>query len=177
MDEFDLLMKLYHGDADAYKQLFVRYYSPLVEYASQFLPDEDAEELVQELMLYIWESREELIIETSLKSYLFTAVRFRCLNAIKKRLYHERIHNLIYEKIKDRFDDPDYYLANELAEYIRKAIGELPETYRETFVLSRFGERTNVEIAEKLAVSVKTVEYRIKQSLKILRIKLEDYLH
>ena len=177
MDDLNLLIKLYDGDADAYKQLFVRYYSPLVEYAARFISDEDAEELVQELMLYIWENREELVIETSLKSYLFTAVRFRCLNAIKKRRYHERVHGLIYEKIKDQFDDPDYYLANELAENIRKAIGELPETYRETFILSRFGERTNVQIAEELAVSVKTVEYRIKQSLNILRIKLKDYLH
>jgi len=177
MDDLNLLIKLYDGDADAYKRLFVRYYSPLVEYAAHFISDEDAEELVQELMLYIWENREELVIETSLKSYLFTAVRFRCLSAIKKRRYHERIHGLIYEKIKDQFDDPDYYLANELAENIRKAVGELPETYRETFILSRFGERTNAQIAEELAVSVKTVEYRIRQSLNILRIKLKDYLH
>jgi RNA polymerase sigma-70 factor (ECF subfamily) len=176
MNDPDLLLKLYKSDTEAYRILFARYYSPLVEYASQYVSDEDAEELVQDLMLFVWENREELIIELSLKSYLFTAVKFRCLNAIRKRQYHERIHSLIYEKVKDQFDDPDYYLANELAENIRKAVDELPETYRETFILSRFGEHTNAEVAEKLSVSVKTIEYRIKQSLKILRIKLKDYL-
>jgi RNA polymerase sigma-70 factor (ECF subfamily) len=171
MEDAELILKLCESDTEAYKHLFVRYYSPLVEYASQFIQDEDAEELVQDLMLYIWESREELVIESSLKSYLFTAVKYRCLSAIRKQRYHERVHGLIYEKIKGEFDDPDYYLANELAENIRKAVDELPDTYRETFILSRFGERTNVQ-----SVSVKTVEYRIKQSLKILRVKLKDYL-
>lgn len=90
--------------------------------------------------------------------------------------YHERIHNQIYEKIKDQFEDPDYYFVNELTENIQKAIENLPETYRETFAMSRFGEKTNVQIAEKLGISVKTVEYRISQALKILRFKLKDYL-
>ncbi len=131
---------------------------------------------MQELMLFLWETRETLVIETSLKSYLFISTKHRCLNAIRKNQYHERIHNQIYEKIKDQFEDPDYYFVNELTENIQKAIENLPETYRETFAMSRFGEKTNVQIAEKLGISVKTVEYRISQALKILRFKLKDYL-
>ena len=127
-------------------------------------------------MLFIWETRKMLIIGTSLKSYLFISTKHRCLNAIKKQLYHERIHNHIYEKIKDQFEDPDYYFVNELTEHINKAIRELPDTYRDTFTLSRFGELTNTQIATKLGVSVKTVEYRISQALKILRVRLKDYL-
>lgn len=175
-DDILLTTSLQQGDENAYKQLFLKYYSPLCEYASHYISDDDSEELVQELMLFIWETRENLIIETSLKSYLFTSTRHRCLNAIKKQLYHERIHNQIYEKIKDQFEDPDYYLVNELSKNIRKAIGELPETYRDTFILSRFGEKTNTQIATQLGVSVKTVEYRISHALKILRHSLRDYL-
>lgn len=175
-DDILLTTSLQQGDENAYKQLFLKYYSPLCEYASHYISDDDSEELVQELMLFIWETRENLIIETSLKSYLFTSTRHRCLNAIKKQLYHERIHNQIYEKIKDQFEDPDYYLVNELSKNIRKAIDELPETYRDTFILSRFGEKTNVQIATELSISVKTVEYRISQALKILRHSLKDYL-
>lgn len=175
-DDILLTTSLQQGDENAYKQLFLKYYSPLCEYASHYISDDDSEELVQELMLFIWETRENLIIETSLKSYLFTSTRHRCLNAIKKQLYHKRIHNQIYEKIKDQFEDPDYYLVNELSKNIRKAIDELPETYRDTFVLSRFGEKTNVQIATELSISVKTVEYRISQALKILRHSLKDYL-
>ena len=176
VDDNSLITLLQQGDKDAYRQLFIKYYSPICEYASQYISDDDSEELVQELMLSLWEARENLVIETSLKSYLFISTKHRCLNAIRKNQYHERIHNQIYEKIKDQFEDPDYYFVNELTDNIHKAIENLPETYWETFTLSRFGEKTNVQIAEKLGISVKTVEYRISQALKILRIKLKDYL-
>ena len=175
-NDVSIINQLQKGDKLAYKQLFIKYYSPLCEYASQYISDEDSEDLVQDLMLFIWETKENLVIETSLKSYLFISTKHRCLNAIKKNLYHERVHNVIYDKLKDQFEDPDYYLVNELTENINKAISELPDTYRETFTLSRFGEQTNVQIAGKLNVSVKTVEYRISQALKILRVKLKDYL-
>ncbi|MDR2041378.1 MAG: RNA polymerase sigma-70 factor, partial [Tannerella sp.] len=161
---------------DSFKRLFDRYYSPLCEYASRYVPDADAEELVQEYMIHLWENRKALVVETSLKAYLFAAVKYRCLNAIKQRLYHERVHSRLYELTKDRTDDPDYYLAGELASLIRQAVDELPEGYREVFVRSRFGISTNAQIAEELGISVKTVEYRITQSLKTLRLKLKDYL-
>ncbi|MDR3059682.1 MAG: RNA polymerase sigma-70 factor, partial [Prevotella sp.] len=65
---------------------------------------------------------------------------------------------------------------DELATRIQNAIRELPDSYRETFELSRFGDMTNAQIAVTLSVSIKTVEYRISQSLKILRLKLKDYI-
>lgn len=172
-----LLISLLNDDnVEAYKQLFVKYYSPLCEYASQFVGDKDAEDLVQGFMLFIWEIRKQLVIENSLKSYLFIAVKHRCLNHIKKQQFHRQVHEKIYEKLRDQFEDPDNYMVNELAERIQKEIAELPDNYRDTFALSRFGDQTNVKIAEQLGVSVKTVEYRISQSLKILRLKLKDYL-
>ena len=176
MEESVLLVELRRGSEIAYKQLFIKYYSPLCEYASQYISDDDAEELVQELMLFIWETRESILIESSLKSYLFIATKHRCLNFIKKNQYHEQVHSEIYEKLKDQFEDPDYYMLEDLSVQIQKAIDELPENYRETFALSRFGEQTNVQIAAMQGISVKTVEYRITQSLKILRVKLKDYL-
>jgi len=84
MEDSSLVRSLQEGDREAYKQIFLTYYSPLCEYATRFIPDADAEELVQSLMMYLWENREELVIESSLRSYLFTATRHRCLNAIKK---------------------------------------------------------------------------------------------
>jgi RNA polymerase sigma-70 factor (ECF subfamily) len=176
MDEQCLIALLNEGDRNSFKQLFDSYYSPLCEYACRYVSDADAEELVQEYMIYLWENRKMLAVETSLKAYLFAAVKYRCLNAVKQHLYHERVRNLLYEKMKDQVDDPDYYLANELAGLIHKAIDELPEGYREVFVRSRFGASTNLQIAEDLGISVKTVEYRITQTLKILRVKLKDYI-
>ena len=176
MNDFLLVRQLQEGNTDTYKQIFIKYYSPLCEYISQYVSDEDAEELVQDLMLFIWENRKNIIITQSLKSYLFIAAKNRCVNAIQKNLYHEKIHSILYDKLKNQFEDPDYYFINELTEHINKAIKELPDTYRDTFALSRFGELTNSQIANKLGVSIKTVEYRISQALKILRVKLKDYL-
>ena len=107
MDDSTLIEQIQLGSKDAFKQMFIKFYSPLCEYASQYVSDEDAEELIQELMLFIWENRNSLFVEISLKSYLFMAVKHRCLNAIKRQLYHERVHSLIYDKIKDQFENPD----------------------------------------------------------------------
>jgi RNA polymerase sigma-70 factor (ECF subfamily) len=175
-DQILFLQLQQHGEEKAYRELFLKYYSPLCEYASRYIREEEAEELVQDLMLYIWEACETIVIETSLKSYLFTAVKHRCLNAVKRNIYHEQVHEQLYEKLKDQFEAPDYYLFNELSEKIEQSVRELPGNYRETFELSRFGELSNTQIARRLNISVKTVEYRISQSLKILRIKLKDFL-
>lgn len=176
LKEPDFWTEIRQGNIVAYDQMFIRYYSPLCEYASQFVSDADAEELVQDMMLHLWENREFITIEKSLKSYLFASVRNRCYNAIRNGKSREKIHNRLYEKMKDSIETPDYYIANELAVNLEKVIEELPELYRDTFKLSRFGEMSNAAIAEQLGVSVKTVEYRITQSLKIMRVKLKDYL-
>ena len=175
-EEQTLLYELQQGSKDAYNRIFVYFYSPLCEYASQFVSDTDAEELVQDMMLYVWENRNFLAVEKSLKSYLFVSIKNRCYNAIRNRQSREQIHHFFYEKSKDQIEDPDYYIFNELANNIEKAIEELPKDYRETFKMSRFGEMSNVSIAKQLNVSIKTVEYRITRSLKIMREKLKDYL-
>ena len=176
MEDKCLFKRMQDGNEEAFKKLFLKYYASLCEYASQYIRDTEAEELVEDLMLFLWENRGEIVITTAIKSYLFIATKNRCLNAIKKNIYHEQVHSLIYEKLKDQFEDPDYYIVNELSNKIEIAIAKLPEKYRETFELSRFGEQTNAEIAKQLDVSIKTVEYRITQSLKFLRVELKEYI-
>ncbi|MCL1933229.1 MAG: RNA polymerase sigma-70 factor [Candidatus Azobacteroides sp.] len=176
MDERNLLEQLSRGSEDAYKELFHLYYSPLCEYASFYLSDEDSEDLVQEIMIILWEQREILAHVNSLKSYLFIVVRNRCLNVIEKEISRQRKHSRWYEEFREKFENPDFYLANDLMERIQEAIAELPESYREVFDRSRFTSKTNRKIAGELGISVKTVEYRITQSLKILRKRLSDYL-
>ena len=71
MDEdLKIIDDLHRGDEYAYKKLFLKYYSPLCEFSSQFLSDSDAEEVVQDFMLFIWENHKNLLITTSLKSDL-----------------------------------------------------------------------------------------------------------
>lgn len=160
-----------------FEELFLTYYSPLVEYAYQYVNEDDAQELVQDLMMHIWEERERLMITTSLKSYLFVSVKNRCLNAIRNQKYRQRVKAKLYDYLSENnLDDPDFYMVNELGEKINRAINELPENYRVTFQMSRLEGLSNAQIASALHISVKTVEYRITRSLQILRIKLKDYL-
>ncbi len=176
--EDDVLVKLVQsGDNSAFRKLFIKYYPTLCEYAAMYVGDYDSEDLVQRLMIYIWEERENICVETSIKTYLFKSVKNRCLNSIRDKKTHSKIHTIIREEMGDCLEDPDYYSGiGELSEKINEAISSLPENYRETFELSRFGDTTNKKLAEMLAVSEKTIEYRISQSLKILRVKLKDYL-
>ncbi len=162
---------------ERFEELFLTYYSPLVEYAYQYVDEDDAQELVQDLMMYIWEERKRLMITTSLKSYLFVSVKNRCLNAIRNQKYRQRVKAKLYDYLSEnQLDDPDFYMVNELGEKINQAISELPANYRTTFEMSRLEELSNAQIASVLDISIKTVEYRISRSLKILRIKLKDYL-
>jgi len=170
----ELIHKIRLDDTDAYKELFIRYYSPLCEYASRFVSDVDAEELVQNLMLYLWEEREFLTIETSVKSYLFMSIRNRSLNLIRDTKRKENIDIDLYST--EFLISPEFYTAADLEHKIQSLVDQLPDKYRETFELSRFRELTNKQIASDLNVSVKTIEYRISNSLRILRKKLKDYL-
>lgn len=172
----ELLEELSKGNERAFQQLFFSYYAPLCEFACQYVSDKDAEEIVQDLMVYLWEKRDLLFITGSIKAYLFTAVRNRCLNVIHQSRSKQISHSYMYERMRDYFQNPDNYMLHELSQQIEKAIRELPDIYRETFLMSRFDNYSNREIAERSGISIKTVEYRISQALKVLRIKLKDYL-
>ncbi len=177
MNDLGLFEEIRGGDFVAFETLFLTYYASLCEYASQFVAEDDAEELVQELMIYLWESRDQLVVATSLKSYLFIAVKNRSYNAIRKQKYREKAHSRLADYLDEQYiDDPDLYTLGDLATKIDEAINALPESYRKTFQMSRFDGLTNPQIALALNVSVKTVEYRITRSLKILRVKLKDYV-
>ncbi len=118
-----LLRELGTGNEQAFRQLFHTYYSPLCEYASQYVSDKDPEEVVQELMVYIWERHEFITIVGSIKSYLFAATKNRCINELRKNRFKQVKHGYIYEKIKDYLQNPDNYaLLDELSKNIEKAV-------------------------------------------------------
>lgn len=176
MSDEELFILVQSNDEHAFKLIFTKYYAALREYASFFVYDEDAEEVVQDIMVRFWELRNTLYIESSLRGYLFKTVKNRCLNLIKSEQLHQRVHSEIQETLKQQLEDPDFYLFDELSKRIDEAVEGLPPSYKEAFLLSRFGELTYQQVAEQLNVSTKTIEYRISQSLKLLRAKLKGYL-
>ena len=164
------------GDQKAFDTLFRRYYPMLCAYGHRFVELEDAEEIVEDSLLWIWENRETLVIESSLNSYLFKMVYRRALNKLAHIDATQRADTRFYEEMQEMLQDTDYYQIEELAKRIEDAVAALPESYREAFVMHRFRDMSYKEIAETLGVSPKTIDYRIQQALKQLRVDLKDYL-
>jgi len=175
-EERFLLPAMQQGDLKAYGVLFRRYYPMLCAYAAKFVELKDAEEIVQDVMLWLWENRETQTFETSLSQYLFRTVYHRAINLIVRHQSRLRADTLFYENMQKMLQDTDFYQLEELQKRIREAVDALPPAYREAFVMHRFDNKSYKEIAEILQVSPKTVDYRIQQALKQLRVTLKDYL-
>lgn len=175
-EDTSLLFAIQKGDRNAFDSLFQKYYPILCTYCYRFVRLEDAEEIVQDVMLWLWENRERPIIEYSLKQYLFRAVFNRSMTRIAQNEVKQRADEAYHQRMLDMLQDVDVYLINELSKHIQKAIDELPPSYKEVFIMHRFRDLSYKEIAEILNVSPKTVDYRIQQALKILRVQLKDYL-
>jgi RNA polymerase sigma-70 factor, ECF subfamily len=176
--EQQLLFALKEGRESAFEMLFRTYYNPLCNYAYSFLNDKDeAEEVVQAAFINVWDKREDIEIQTSVKSYLYRMVRNACLNVIK----HEKVkkQHAIHEMAGG---EPTHesvsqsVISSELEQKIYEAMKALPEQCRLVFQLSRFEELKYSEIAQQLSISVKTVENQMGKALKIMREQLKDYL-
>ena len=175
-EERFLLSAMQHGDLKAYGVLFRRYYPMLCAYATKFVELKDAEEIVQDVMLWLWENRKTQTFETSLSQYLFKTVYHRAINLIVRHQSQLRADTLFYENMQEMLQDTDFYQFEELQKKIKEAVDALPPAYREAFVMHRFENKSYKEMAELLQVSPKTVDYRIQQALRQLRITLKDYL-
>ena len=172
----DIIEKLKTGNEQAFDMVYKQYYRGLCAFASQYVDETECEEIVQDVMMWLWENRTTLIPEFSLKSLLFTMVKNRCLNNITHNQIKLQVQENLYNKYKDQFEDPDFYMEGELIALVTKAIRNLPVDYRQAFEMNRFHHLTYNEIAEKTGVSSKTIAYRIGQSLKILRTELKEYM-
>lgn len=171
-----LFQSLRKGDEKAFDTLFLKYYPILCAYARQFVNFADGQEIVQDVMVWLWENRDMHMIGESPKSYLFKAVKNRSFTLISRNELKQRIVNTLHSSLQSSFEDPDFYIVEELSQKIEEALSRLPGTYREAFELNRFQNMTYSEIATRLDVSPKTIDYRIQQALKLLRVELKDYL-
>ncbi|MCW9706492.1 RNA polymerase sigma-70 factor [Fodinibius salsisoli] len=172
------ISKIREGDREAFEKLFLRFYDPLCKFAWRYLRSAHiSEELVQDVFLTVWESRESLDPEKSIKSYLYKAVKNKALNHLKhKNLaedYNQQIDWLNSTSISQIHD-----FNNEDSKFVKavqKEIDNLPEKARHVYKLSRKDGLTYQEIADILDISKRTVESQISRSLKILRERLAQY--
>jgi len=171
-EDLILLQRVQLGDKEAYGILFHKYYSFLCFLSKRYTKDmSTAKEVVQEIFIYIWEHRNKININLSLKSYLSQAVKFNSIRRINN--YRKNIISIEYIpdcKHDSEFNDQLEYA--ELQNSILQAIESLPSQCQKVFEMSRFEKLSYREISASLNISVKTVEAHISKALKIIN----DYL-
>lgn len=174
----DTLSLLYDKGERAFEQAFKTHFKGLHAYAGTLIRDESmAEELVQNVFCRLWEKSERIDIRQSLAAYLYRAV------------YHESLNYLKHQKVKTAYQTFSKYhmsptsdgasrklLLRDLEEKLDQAMQALPEQCRTIFQMSRFEELKYQEIADKLGISIKTVENQMGKALRLLRMKLVDFL-
>ncbi|MGV3596214.1 MAG: RNA polymerase sigma-70 factor [Bacteroidota bacterium] len=163
-------------DIKAFEMLFNQYYKPLVNYSFTFLKDPgEAEDVVQQVYINVWQKRDELDIHTSLRAFLYKSVHNACLNRIKQMAVRE---SYAADSMRTATVEhtADVVVAKELKQKIDDAIDQLPEQCGKIFKMSRYGNLKYQQIADTLGISVKTVENQMGKALKILRTELKEYM-
>ncbi len=172
----EIIGRIRKGDKQEFEKLFRSSYVSLVRYAQTILKDHDtSEEIVQELFFRLWQDRENLKIESSLKGYLFRSVHNRSLHHIEHQKVVERHAGEVAaaaEIVSEPVTEAIYY--NELQIRVARVLDRLPERCSEIFRMNRFEGLKYTEIAEKLSVSLKTVEANMGKALKEFRKVLAE---
>lgn len=165
-----------NDNVKALEQLFLEFYPALCVFAKQYIDNEETcRDIVQDTFFKIWQKRKQISIERSFRSFLVTSVRNSCIDHIRKKQRSSIYEDTQRESILS-VSPEDVYILNELQQVITTAIQQLPGNIRQAFELSRFQDKTYIEIAGEMNVSLKTVESYISRALKILRHELKDYL-
>lgn len=166
--------KIQKGDVSAFNILFDESYTNLCFFANKYLSDIDlSRSIVQQVFVDIWIKREKIKIHSSLKTYLYNSVKNRSLDYIQKE---KRIvpYSVNYENM-EAIPFQDLVEEAELNDRINSSINKLPGRCREIFILCRFEGLKYSEIAERLNISVKTVEMQMGIALKKMRNYLSEF--
>ncbi|BBE19486.1 RNA polymerase ECF-type sigma factor [Aquipluma nitroreducens] len=163
-----------------FELIFRKYYVRLCGFANKFIANTpEAEEIVQEVFLNIWAKRDRLKLNDEIKPYLFKSVQNICFNFIEHQKVVDNYYSVIevvYKNKKEEFDTYESVLFTEFQAKVDEAIGSLPEECRKIFKMSREDGLKYAEIADKLNLSVKTVETQMSRALSKLKTELKDYL-
>ena len=176
-DENNLAQALRRGEATAFDAIFRQWYEPLCRYACRLADGDmdEAEDIVQQSFVKLWEYRMRLDVNWSLKAYLYKTVHNACLNRLRSRNVRSKYLDYNAQQLNDMHTLPDD-TSPELLERFQRAMDALPPQCRHIFELSRFETLKYREIADQLGISVKTVETQMGKALRVMRTQLADYL-
>jgi RNA polymerase sigma-70 factor, ECF subfamily len=167
------------GDEKSLEGLFREVNSRLCCYAEFLLDDQViAQEVVQDVFLKIWQDRERILIKGSLKSYLYKAVKNKVINVLiqsktKKASVNKLLSGESWQVIQDNVECNEFIIekieARETSEKIMDTVNKLPEQCRKIFIMSRFENKSNKEIAIRLKISEHTVKAHIYKALESIK--------
>lgn len=170
-----MLENLRNSNQGVFELIFNFYYSGLVVLADRIVKNTSvSEDIVQSVFLKLWETRETVEIR-SLRSYFVQCVKNRCIDHIRNQQVRNKF-NTQYPVTEIVLAEEDLWTKNELAHLLEVAIADLPPRCREVFWMSRYENQKITDIANKLNISKRTVETQISKALRILRVKLIDYI-
>lgn len=173
----ELLILLRQGNMLAFDTIYKRYSGKLFYFVVRYVKQEtDAEEIIQEVFIKLWENRHKIETDTSFDSFLFTITYNSMISFIRKQLNEKRhLENLNTEQTTNETDDlTDEIHFKELQSQIQSLLNNLTPRQREIFYLSREEGMTHDEIAKKLGVSANTVKNHIVTTLAFLRSHLDN---
>lgn len=174
-EELFIVQSMIDGNRGAFKYFFDTYYTDLCNFVYIYVRDKFiAEEIVQNIFIYLWENKDKLEFKKSVKSYLFTAGKNRSLNHIRSARLTTSVE-VLEEKIIDTKETDQYIELEELRNCIQHAIDSLPTKCKEIYQLSREQKMTNSEIASELGISIKTVENQMTIALRKIRTQIKPY--
>lgn len=174
------------GEKAAFSKIYQMYFPKLVRFAREYVVStEDAENIVQDIFMYLWEHREMMDSIKNLNAFLFTLVKNRCIDFYRQKTLMDSKQESL-DKLKDRESklkikalmqfDENIFIEKEIETLLEKAIESLPEKCRRVFILSRINGLKHEQIASGLNISVNTVQNHIVIALRRLKEELKDYL-
>jgi RNA polymerase sigma-70 factor (ECF subfamily) len=174
--ESEIVQQLRQSNEKVFEYLFQQYHVALFRFSLKYVRMPDvAEEIVHDVLLYLWQHRNTLLIKVSLQAYLYTATKHRSLDYLKSQ-YAQQSYESELPDLPAIHSQPDADLhQQELAGFIQRAIEVLPERCRIIYTMHRTAELTYKEIAEQLGISPKTVEAQMGIALQRLRKYLQEH--
>ena len=176
-EERSLILRLIEGDEDAFCELYATYKNRLIYFAMRFLKSREyAEDVFQDAFTVVWQSRRFINHDASFSSYLYTIMRNRILNQLRNAANEEKLKESILSQALDYTEDTKReVMLNDLKSLISHALQQLTPRQREIFEMSREAQLSHKEIADKLGISINTVQEHISTSLKLIRTYLIKY--
>jgi RNA polymerase sigma-70 factor (ECF subfamily) len=169
-----------------FKQVYVTHYSKMKRFAKEYvLIEEEAENIVQDVFLQLWENRKIIRMSINLVAFLFTATKNRCMDYLKHKKVVMKATNALLEEQKMTMEmnlealevfDQSVFGEEDVETLLNNAINSLPEKCREIFIKSRLEGKKHKEIAHELNISTHTIEAQMNIALKKLREQLKNYL-